>query len=50
MTFVQTPTIAKLTSALPFWISILLIPIAIFSASAGGFVVADLYLVSVFDC
>lgn len=35
MTSVPTPSIAKLISALPFWLSILLIPLAIVSAAVG---------------
>ena len=54
MTFVPTPSIAKLTSALPFCLSILLIPIAIFSATVGGWAVLLLpvctwYLFSIVD-
>ena len=54
MTFVPTPSIAKLTSALPFWLSILLIPIAIFSAATGGWAILLLpictwYLFSIVD-
>ena len=54
MTFVPTPSIAKLTSALPFFLSILLIPIAIFSPTVGGWAVFLLpvctwYLFSIVD-
>jgi alkane 1-monooxygenase len=54
MTVVPKPTIAKLTSALPFWISILLIPLAVFSAMTGGWAVLLLplctwYLFSIVD-
>ena len=54
MISVPGPSIAKLTSALPFWISILLIPIAIFSAVTGGIAVVLLplctwYLFSLID-
>jgi len=54
MTVVPTPSIAKLTSALPFWLSILLIPLAIFSAVTGGWAVLLLpigtwYLFSIVD-
>jgi alkane 1-monooxygenase len=54
MTFVPTPSIAKLISALPFWLSIILILIAIFSAAVGGWAVLLLpiytwYLFSIVD-
>lgn len=54
MTVVPKPIIAKLTSALPFWISILLMPLAIFSAMTGGWAVLLLplctwYLFSIVD-
>ena len=50
----DTPRIAKLTSALPFWLSLLLIPLAAFSASSGGWAVLLLpistwYLFSIID-
>ncbi len=49
-----TPRIAKLTSALPFWLSLLLIPLALFSAAKGGWTVLLLplstwYLFSIID-
>lgn len=49
-----TPRIAKLTSALPFWLSLLLIPLSIFSATHGGWAVLLLplstwYLFSIID-
>ncbi|MFT5631620.1 MAG: alkane 1-monooxygenase [Gammaproteobacteria bacterium] len=54
MTVIPKSPIAKLTSALPFWLSILLIPLAIFSAAVGGWAVLLLpvctwYLFSIVD-
>ena len=50
----DTPRIAKFTSALPFWLSLLLIPLAAFSAKQGGWAVLLLplstwYLFSIID-
>lgn len=54
MTSIPTPTIAKFTSALPFWLSLLLIPLAAFSAWYGSWAVLLLpistwYLFSIVD-
>jgi alkane 1-monooxygenase len=54
MTALSPSPIAKITAALPFWLSLLLLPIAIFSATTGGWTVLLLpictwYLFSVID-
>ncbi|MEO0903340.1 MAG: fatty acid desaturase, partial [Pseudomonadota bacterium] len=36
----QSPKIAKITTALPFWLSLGLVPVAIFAAMHGGWAIA----------
>lgn len=54
MTVIPASQVSKLNSALPFWVSLLLIPLAIYSAMTGGWAVFLLpimtwYLFSIID-
>ena len=40
----QTPKIARIATALPFWLSLGLVPVAIFAAMYGGWAIALLPL------